>query len=143
LGGTPLTLANTGTPVGTFGNATNVAQVTVDSKGRITNIANVPITGDNWGAQSVVTSGVITGTGLAGTPVKLVDGTANGQVYMWNGASWTLQTLAGDVTGPINANTVVKLQNRTLAATLPTNGQVLTWNNGLSQWEPQNTVGDN
>jgi hypothetical protein len=48
-----------------------------------------------------------------------------------------LPSLAGDATGTIDAVTVVKLQNRTLATTVPTNGQVLTYNVGNSQWEPQ------
>jgi len=39
-----LTLATVNTNVGTFGDATDVAQVTVDGKGRITSAANVPIT---------------------------------------------------------------------------------------------------
>jgi hypothetical protein len=45
-------------------------------------------------------------------------------------------TLAGDVTGAVGTNTVTKLRNRTVAATAPSNGYVLTWNNGATQWEP-------
>jgi hypothetical protein len=36
-----------------------------------------------------------------------------------------------------NAN---QLQGRTVSSTAPTNGQVLTWNNTSSQWEPSNTA---
>jgi phage-related tail fiber protein len=38
-----LTLANTGVSNGTFGSAANVAQVTTDLKGRVTQITNIPI----------------------------------------------------------------------------------------------------
>jgi len=50
-------------------------------------------------------------------------------------------TLAGDVTGSSAANTVVKLRNRALAATAPTNGQAVVWNNGTSTWEPGTPAG--
>ena len=41
----------------------------------------------------------------------------------------------GDATGS-SALTVVKLQGRNLSGTLPANGQILKWNNSLTQWEP-------
>jgi hypothetical protein len=40
----PLTLGNSGVVAGTYGGATNVSSFTVDSKGRITSAANVPVT---------------------------------------------------------------------------------------------------
>lgn len=42
---TALTLANTAVTPGTYGDATHVAQVTFDAKGRATGAVNVPITG--------------------------------------------------------------------------------------------------
>lgn len=48
-----------------------------------------------------------------------------------------LPVLAGDTTGTITANTNVKLQGRTVAATGPTDLQYLGWNNGSTQWEPK------
>lgn len=45
-------------------------------------------------------------------------------------------SLSGDVTGTQSATTVGKIQNRTVAATAPTNGQVLTWVTANSDWEP-------
>jgi hypothetical protein len=81
--------------------------------------------------------GTMTGV-TASPPLSSSGGTApdiflSGTVPVAN-----LPSLAGDATGTINAITVVKLQNRTLAPTVPTNGQVLTYNLGNSQWEPQN-----
>ncbi len=68
-----------------------------------------------------------------------------GDVLKWNGTKWNPDTdltsanpsnLVGDVTGsPIN-NRVEKIQNRNVAATVPSNGQVLKWLN--NQWTPSN-----
>ena len=58
------TLANTAVAAGTYGDATNVAQVVVDAKGRLTGAANVPITFPPVGVPSVTF-----GTGApGGTP---------------------------------------------------------------------------
>jgi hypothetical protein len=43
------TLSNTAVTAGTYGSATEVAQITVDSKGRVTSAANVTITGGGGG----------------------------------------------------------------------------------------------
>lgn len=47
------TLANTAVTPSTYGNASNVAQITVDSKGRITGAANVPVSGGSGGSGVV------------------------------------------------------------------------------------------
>ena len=75
----------------------------------------------------------INGTPVSGSP------TSSGQVLVYNGTAWVPQiiTLAGDVTGAYNANTVVKLQNRALSATAPSDKQVIAWNNGGTTWEPK------
>jgi hypothetical protein len=46
-------------------------------------------------------------------------------------------TMAGDVTGLAASTVVAKIQNRTVAATAPSDLQYLGWNNGSSQWEPK------
>jgi hypothetical protein len=62
-------------------------------------ISQAPGSGaDNWGTQSAVTTGPITGNGLAGTPITMGNGTANGQVWTWNGAAWVLQIPTATVT---------------------------------------------
>lgn len=52
------TLADTGTPTGTFGSGSLIPVVTVDSKGRITNISNTSVAGvsalDYYGANSTL-----------------------------------------------------------------------------------------
>jgi hypothetical protein len=48
-----VTLANTAVTAGTYGSATEVAQITVDSKGRVTSAANVTITGGGSGSTSM------------------------------------------------------------------------------------------
>ncbi len=45
-------------------------------------------------------------------------------------------SLAGDVTGPIDSNTVTKIQGMDVSTNIPANGQVLKWNNITSKWEP-------
>jgi uncharacterized protein YdbL (DUF1318 family) len=47
----------------------------------------------------------------------------------------------GDASGDIGSMTVTALRNRTVAATLPTNGQTLVWNSAVSQWQPQTLAG--
>lgn len=48
-GNITLQLANTAVTPGTYGDATNAPQITVDSKGRITGVINIPITGGGGG----------------------------------------------------------------------------------------------
>lgn len=90
-------------------------------------------------------------------------GVQPGQILSWNGTNWvpvndqnttytagTGLTLTGTVfshtphTGDAigaTALTVVGLQSRPLAATVPTGGQVIAWNQGLGQWEPTSLSG--
>jgi hypothetical protein len=50
-----------------------------------------------------------------------------------------LPAAAGDLTGGLNAPTVVRLQGRPVGSTVPSAGQVLAWNG--SQWTPQTQTG--
>lgn len=109
--GTALSIANGGTGATTQAGAANAVlppQATHAGKYLVTNGTDV-----SWAVVPTVTYGTTAGTALQGN-----------------------QTFAGDVTGTVGAMKVEKLQNRSVATTAPTNGQVLKWNNGTSTWEP-------
>jgi hypothetical protein len=106
--------------------------------GNASNTASpVNVTGD----ASINNTGTLTlsNLGTAGTYTKVtVD--AKGRVS--SGGTLTAAdipaiTLGGDVTGASNANTVTRIQNRSVASTAPTNGQVLAWDG--SQWAPSSS----
>ena len=122
-----MTLDTVNSNVGTFGSATQVAQVTVNGKGLTTAVSNVTITG--------VTPGGSAGGDLSGTypnpKVVGIDGysvvpLSDGYLY-WNGTAmqWlavptvTSVTLGGDVTGNSASNTVSKLDGYTLPSPTP------------------------
>ncbi|MEC4117840.1 hypothetical protein VSP20_12805, partial [Myroides phaeus] len=44
--------------------------------------------------------------------------------------------LLGDVTGPLNSNKVVAIQNEKVSTTTPLNNQVLTYDGVLKEWKP-------
>jgi hypothetical protein len=60
--------------------------------------------------------------------------------HYWTGTAWALEagtpTLAGDVTGLSSANSVIKLQNRALASTAPSDGQAIVWDATGTTWKP-------
>jgi hypothetical protein len=53
----------------------------------------------------------------------------------------TSTTAGGDLSGTYPNPNVVKIQNRTVSSTAPTNGQVLQWNQTTSRWEPTTISG--
>ena len=48
--------------------------------------------GDNWGTQVAITSAPIIGDGTTGNPITLQSGTAAGDVLVWNGSQWVIQS---------------------------------------------------
>lgn len=71
---------------------------------------------------------------------------AGQNLYLCNPANtWTqavsgqLSAAGGDLSGTLTAATVKGIQGKTVSATAPTSGQVLTWNG--SQWVPQAVSG--
>lgn len=67
----PTTLATVNSTVGTFGTGTQVPQITVDGKGRITNVVNVPISESGIGTVTLVSA-----TGNQGVTVSVTDPTS-------------------------------------------------------------------
>ncbi|MGD0015259.1 MAG: hypothetical protein ABSD56_12690, partial [Bryobacteraceae bacterium] len=58
------------------------------------------------------------------------------KVLSTTGSAAEWRALGGDVGGSPQTVTVGKLQGRSVAATLPTDGQVLRWSASASRWEP-------
>jgi hypothetical protein len=83
---------------------------------------------------------------LASAPSSPVEGqvyydSVTHTAYYYTGSAWqSMQggtiTLTGDVTGTSAASVVSKLTTRTLSPAAPSDGNVLTWDNSNSQWEP-------
>jgi len=78
-------------------------------------------------------------TKLQGNKVSPID-PVTGQALVWDGKQWVpgtttggTVTLAGDATGPSNANTVAAIQGQPVSTLAPMTGEVLTWDG--SQWQ--------
>ncbi|MBX3039260.1 MAG: tail fiber domain-containing protein [Bdellovibrionaceae bacterium] len=116
-------------------------------------VTNVSSANTDIGVATGTTTPVLTlnsGTGAnqilklnGSSQIPAVDGSLLQNLSASNISSGTLPAgrlpgLTGDVTSTVNTNstTVVRLQGRAIAATAPNNGQVLTWNQTNSQWEP-------
>ena len=69
-GSQALTLADTAVTPGTYGDDSNVAQITVDSKGRIIDVTDVPITGGGGGGTLIQT--VNTQSGAVATSSTII-----------------------------------------------------------------------
>lgn len=81
------------------------------------------------------------------TALASVGASQDGYVLAWSNGSnqWqasqlTESNLAGDVTGAETANTVVKLQNRTLNATAPNDQEAIVWSAADGYWKPAAVV---
>jgi hypothetical protein len=98
----------------TYGSASQVAQITVDSKGRITGITNVTISGGGGGVTSVTGSGAINASPTTGAvQITVADASA--------GAS-----------GVVNTTSQVFAGNKTINGTLNTSGLITGGNGFLS-----------
>jgi hypothetical protein len=88
-------------------------------------------------------TGICTFTNSANSMAGLSVGTLNATSLSGNGSGLTnIQisaisgSLGGDLSGPLSGATVKALRGIPLASTLPSDGQVLTYNGSLSQWLP-------
>lgn len=86
------------------------------------------------GATGATGAGVPTG-GTTGQVLNKVSGTDYDTAWTTITAV-TSVTMNGDVTGNSATSSVVKLQNRALASTAPSDGQVVLWDNGGTTWKP-------
>lgn len=100
-----LTLATVNGNVGTFGNSTNVAQVTVNAKGLITTVVNVPIsaTGNVSGSGNSGALTVWTGTNT------VANGNLAGDITTSGNTTATLATVNGNVGTFGNGTTVAQV----------------------------------
>jgi hypothetical protein len=132
---TAFVLANSGTPA----DATTTSKGIVQLAGDLAGTATSPTVPGLAGKEPAITAGTTAQYWRGDKSWQTLNSTAVGLGSVNNTAD-TAKNIAGDVTGTLGASTVAKLQNRTMASTLPSNGQALVWNSTSSQWEPQ-TVG--
>jgi hypothetical protein len=76
----------------------------------------------------------------SGSSLPSPTGNANA-VLSNDGTNINWQTIGGDVSGPIPAMHVKAIQGLAVAATTPSDGQVLRWNNSNQDWEPATVSG--
>lgn len=136
-GSVAATLATVNSNVGTFGSATQVAQVTVNGKGLTTAASNVTITP---AATSITGAGDLTKTDdtnvtltLGGTPTgSLLKSTSitagwTGTLAATRGGTGTGTTTVGDILVGTGSNTWTKLAHGTTAQRLAWDGSNIVW----------------
>lgn len=125
-GATALTLADTAVTPGSYGDATHTVGVTVDSKGRLTALANVAISLTGVAVPSVVQGDTLFAS-ATNTLSVLAKSTTATQYWSNTGSSnnpaWAYINLASGVTGTLPA-----ANGGTSVTGTPTNGQLLIGN---------------
>jgi hypothetical protein len=132
-------LDNTGVTANTYGDATNVPQLTVDANGRITGVTNVAITGG--GSGTAIEDGDFTSNGLmsrtgAGVYTSVTDNSSNwNTAYGWgdHGSAGYLTSYAV-VASDLNGISIDALSDVDTTTTTPSSGDVLKWDG--SKWAP-------
>jgi hypothetical protein len=133
---------------GAVGGTTAASTISLTGNGSITGV----LPAANQASQAM--GGDVTGTTAAAVVVNIqgnqvlsgaLGASQDGYVLTWHNASsqWQAlpdvdaggaQNMSGDVTGTLGANTVAKLQGRTVSSAAPSDGYVLTWNASGSDW---------
>jgi hypothetical protein len=90
--------------------------------------------------QNVYACTAVNTWSLEGGTTPSPAGNAN-SVLTNNGTALQWQALGGDVEGAPGSETVTGIQGRSVSASAPVSGQVLTWNAAASQWTPGNAAG--
>ncbi len=110
---------------------------------------------DNWGSQTVVTDGTLSGDGTSGNPLSGFDGDyANlSNTPTIPTATSELTNDSGFLTTEVDGSTTNEIQNlsvsgnnlnissgtgTTISTNTPAAGQILTWNGTSGSWEAQN-----
>ena len=139
---TALTLANSGVTAGTYGSTTNIPQIAVDSKGRITSVSNVAVsipsgsltfTGDVTGSGStgsstaltLANSGVTAGTYGSTTNIPQIAVDSKGRITSVSNVAVSIPSASISVTGgdlTLSGTTGTAITNATLANTAVTAG---------------------
>lgn len=138
-----------GTPdyAGTFSgyNPADLSGIAIDYQ------IDVPVNGNGGVVAPGLAGGDLSGTfpdpsviRIQGTSVSATAPTS-GQSLQYNGSSWAPANsssvvsgaaVSGDLSGTLPSPSVVKIQGRTIAATVPNLGNLFTWTG--SQWQPFN-----
>jgi hypothetical protein len=95
--------------------------------------------GQNVYGCSATNTWILQGDGGGGPALPSMTG-HGGKFLSTNGAAAQWSSPAGDVTGPVTALTVQKLQSRSVSAAAPQSGQALIWNATAGAWEPQSVA---
>lgn len=96
VGADDVHLTDTGVTPGTYGDATHVAQVTVDAQGRITAISLVAIAGGGGGTTPIVRGSNIQSSSASSYNVSFPAGTAAGDTaFIFTAGGWVPSAPAG------------------------------------------------
>ena len=122
--------------------------------------ANLPTASGDWtgtiddntvgainGASVPAAGGLTVGNGLYASNTEALTYSA---LNLAGGSGWVqgvlpilnLPDLAGNVTGTITSNTVVKIQNVSVSSSSPSNGQALVYTNSSTHWIATSAAGD-
>jgi len=101
----------------------------IDNKGTIDTVRNNTVITSNSSPQSPVEGDIWFDTNTSPSTCKL-----------WDGSTWLTLNVGGDVTGSLENETVVAIQNIDVSPTPPTDGQLMVYDATNAQWQPTSTA---